>query len=64
MSEVLAMLLDWATKEGRDLQVFTLDFDKFFFDRCILGGALLPLLCPLQLGIRVRVNVLEHSGIS
>ena len=33
MSEVLAMLLDWATKEGRDLRVFTFDFNKFF-DRC------------------------------
>ena len=30
MSEVLAMLLDWATKEGRDLRVFTFDFNKFF----------------------------------
>ena len=29
-SEVLAMLLDWATKEGRDLRVFTFDFNKFF----------------------------------
>ena len=33
MSEVLAMLLGWATKEGRDLRVFTFDFNKFF-DRC------------------------------
>ncbi len=30
MSEVLAMLLDWATKEGRDLRVLTFDFNKFF----------------------------------
>ena len=36
MSVVLAMLLDWATKEGRDLRVFTFDFNKFF-DRYILG---------------------------
>ena len=30
MSEVLAMLLDWATKEGRDLRVLTFDFNKCF----------------------------------
>ena len=36
MSEVLAMLLDWATKEGRDLRVLTFDFNKFF-DRYISG---------------------------
>jgi len=30
MSEVLAMLLDWATKEGKDLRLFTFDFNKFF----------------------------------
>ena len=30
MSEVLAMLLDWATKEGEDLRLFTFDFNKFF----------------------------------
>ena len=36
MSEVLALLLDWATKEGRDVRVLTFDFNKFF-DRCILG---------------------------
>ena len=39
MREVLAMLLDWATKEGRDLWVFTFDFNKFF-DRYILGEVL------------------------
>ena len=37
MSEVLAMLLDWATKEGRDLRVFTFDFNKFF-DRYSICG--------------------------
>ena len=36
MSEVLAMLLDWATKEGRNVRVLTFDFNKFF-DRCISG---------------------------
>ena len=36
MSEVLAMLLDWATKERRDLRVLTFDFNKFF-DRYISG---------------------------
>ena len=36
MSEVLAMLLDWATKEKRDLRVLTFDFNKFF-DRYIAG---------------------------
>ena len=36
MSEVLAMLLDWATKERRDLRVLTFDFNKFF-DRYIAG---------------------------
>ena len=36
MSEVLAMLLDWATKERRDLRVLTFDFNKFF-DRYIPG---------------------------
>ena len=30
MSEVLAMLLDWATREGEDLRLFTFDFNKFF----------------------------------
>ena len=30
MSEVLAMLLDWATKEGKDFRLFTFDFNKFF----------------------------------
>ena len=30
MSEVLAMLLDWATREGKDLRLFTFDFNKFF----------------------------------
>ena len=38
MSEVLAMLLDWATKEGRDLRVFTFDFNKFF-DRYSICGS-------------------------
>ena len=36
MCEVLALLLDWATKEGRNVRVLTFDFNKFF-DRCILG---------------------------
>ena len=36
MSEVLALLLDWATKEGRNVRVLTFDFNKFF-DRCISG---------------------------
>ena len=31
MSEVLAMLLDWATKEGKDFRLFTFDFNKFFY---------------------------------
>ena len=36
VSEVLAMLLDWATKERRNLRVLTFDFNKFF-DRYIPG---------------------------
>ena len=46
MSEVLAMLLDWATKEGRDLRVFTFDFNKFF-DRYTVGETMWPMYCPL-----------------
>ena len=59
MSEVLALLLDWATKEGRDVRVLTFDFNKFF-DRCISGHEDIRVCGDLVMGI---VNVMGMGRI-
>ena len=59
MSEVLALLLDWATKEGRNVRVLTFDFNKFF-DRCISGWGNMRAYGELVVGM---VNDMEGWGV-